>query len=263
MHLLITNDDGYRAPGLLALAAAVRMLGLPATIVAPSVPMSGAGQSRRSGVPFEWAWAEPLAGIPAIHLGSTPSACVVFALTAGVVPPVDLALSGVNAGENLGATLGVSGTFGAVAEAAARGIPGVALSREFGGAWTTPETWDWSWVADASAKVLTTLLAARSSWLTANVNLSGTDRGTDPAYTRLSRELYYTDGYDAGTGAIESRIGYRAEHLAPDDDITAFAEQRRTSITLTAPVGFRNATPHRQGTREPTVPGSGRTGSTI
>lgn len=232
MRLLITNDDGYRAPGLRALAESVRALGLDATIVAPSAPMSGAGQSRRSGVAAEWAWAEPIAGIPAVQVAATPAACVVFALTSGLLEPVDLCLSGVNAGENLGGTLNVSGTFGAVQEAAARGVPGIAVSREFGGPWAEPEGWDWSWVAGASARVLAPLLAARAGWWLANVNLSETDRGTDPAFTRVSRALYYTDTYDLTRGIIRSAIGYRAGELAPDDDITAFAEHRRTSITL-------------------------------
>ncbi|APE34368.1 hypothetical protein BOX37_10850 [Nocardia mangyaensis] len=232
MHLLITNDDGYRAPGLRALAESARALGVDATVVAPSAPMSGAGQSRRSGVAADWAWAEPVAGIPTIQVNSTPAACVVFALTSGLVAPVDLCLSGVNAGENLGATLNVSGTYGAVREAAARGVPGIAFSREFGGPWAEPEGWDWTWVPDATSRILATLLAARTGWFTANVNLSGTDRGADPAYTRISRALYYTDTYDLARGIIRSSIGYRLEDLAPDDDITAFAEHKRTSITL-------------------------------
>ncbi|HJQ46738.1 MAG TPA: 5'/3'-nucleotidase SurE [Amycolatopsis sp.] len=233
MHVLITNDDGYRAPGLRALAESVRELGWAATVVAPRAPMSGASRSRRSGVPAKWAWAEPTAGIPTIELDSTPAACVVFALTSGVLPPPDLCLSGVNAGENLGAALTVSGTYGAVLEAGSRGVPGIALSREFGGPWAEPEGWDWSWVAGATAPVLTQLLARRSRWFTANVNLSGTDRGTDPEFTRVSRTLYYTDTYE--TDRIVSVIGYRPGELAPDDDIQVFGEQKRTSITLFPP----------------------------
>jgi 5'/3'-nucleotidase SurE len=232
MHVLITNDDGYRAPGLRALAESVSGLGLSATIVAPSGPMSGASRSRRSGVPAPWAWAEPIAGIPTIHLQSTPAACVVFALTSGLLPPPDLCLSGVNAGENLGAALTVSGTYGAVLEAASRGVPGIALSRGFAGPWTEPENWDWSWIADATARVVSPLLATPATWFTANVNLSATDQGVDPAYTRVSRVLYYTDTYDLTRGGIHTVIGYRSEDLAPDDDIHAFGEQKRTSITL-------------------------------
>ncbi|WP_236796146.1 5'/3'-nucleotidase SurE [Amycolatopsis sp. GM8] len=232
MRVLITNDDGYRAPGLRALAETVRVLGWDATVVAPSEQMSGASQSRRSGVPAEWAWTEPIAGIPAIHVRSTPAGCVVFALTSGVLPPPDLCLSGVNAGENLGGSLMVSGTYGAVLEAACRGVPGIAVSREFGGPWSEPGTWDWSWVSEAAARTLPPLLAAPSGWFTANVNLSGTDRGTDPAYTRVSRALYYTDTYDAALGRISTVIGYRPEELSPDDDIYAFGEQKRSSITL-------------------------------
>ena len=230
MHILLTNDDGYRAPGMRALAQTVRALGWDATIVAPSVQMSGASRSRRSGVKAEWAWAEPTAGVPTIRLDSTPAACVVFGLTSGVVPPPDLCLSGVNAGENVGAALTVSGTYGAVLEAASRGVPGIAFSREYGGPWAEPEGWDWSWVAGAATPILTRLVEDRSRWFTANVNLSGTDQGSDPGYTRVSRQLYSTDIYQVDR--IVSTIGYRADELAPDDDLQVFGEEKRTSITL-------------------------------
>lgn len=232
MRVLITNDDGYDAPGLSALAESVRELGLEGTVVAPRAPSSGASRSRRSGVPAAWAWDDPVGGMPTIRLDSTPAACVIFALTSGVVPPFELCLSGVNAGENLGGALTVSGTYGAVLEAAARGVRGIALSREFGGPWTESRTWDWTWVAGAVTRTLTPLLAAPAGWFTANVNISGTDRGTDPAYTRVSRALYYTDTYDMARNSIVSTIAYRAEDLAPDDDIQAFGQEKRTSITL-------------------------------
>jgi len=231
MRVLLTNDDGYLAPGLRALAEAVSALGLQGAIVAPSAQMSGASRSRRGG-PAAWARAEPVAGIPVIHVAGTPAACVLFALTSGVLPRFDLCLSGINAGENLGAALTVSGTYGAVLEAASYGVPGVALSREFGGPWNEPLTWDWSWVAGAARRTLETLLAERDGWFTANVNLSGTDRGADPARTRVSRTHYYTDRYDLARAGIVSTIGYPAAVLDPDDDIRAFGEEKRTSVTL-------------------------------
>ena len=68
-------------------------------------------------------------GTDVYHLEATPAACVVFAAKSGILPPFDLCLSGVNAGENLGSGLTISGTFGAALEAADMGMRSIALSR--------------------------------------------------------------------------------------------------------------------------------------
>jgi 5'/3'-nucleotidase SurE len=230
-HVLVTNDDGYDAPGLRALVQAVDLLGLRATVVAPLRPMSGASRSRRQNVPAPWTWGEPIGGHPVIRVASTPAACVIFALTANVVAPVDLCLSGVNAGPNLGAGLTASGTYGAVLEAAAFGVRGAALSRAFGppgGA----ASWDWSWVPDAAARALECLLPTRAAWLTANINLPDHGGSAPPAFARLSRASYYRDIYDTDVGMILSHVGGYLQAIEDQDDIHTFAEQNRTSITL-------------------------------
>ena len=231
-HVLVTNDDGHDAPGLRALLQAVDLLGFSATAVAPLMPMSGASRSRRSNVAAPWTWGEPIGGHPVIRVASTPAACVIFALTAKVVAPVDLCLSGINAGPNLGAGLTASGTYGAVLEAAAFGVRGVALSRGFG-AGGDAASWDWTWAQAAAARALEHVLSSRSAWLTANINLADHGGSAPPAFTRLSHASYYREVYDAEAGLIRSEAGgYAPQAIDPEDDIHAFAEQQRTSITL-------------------------------
>jgi 5'/3'-nucleotidase SurE len=231
-HVLVTNDDGYDAPGLRALLEAVDTLGFSATVVAPLTPMSGASRSRVSNVAAPWTWGEPIGGHTVIRVASTPAACVIFALTAKIVAPADLCLSGVNAGPNLGAGLTASGTYGAVLEAAAFGVRGAALSRAFGppgGA----ASWDWSWVPDAAARALERLLSTRADWLTANINLPDHGGSAPPAFAKLSRASYYREVYDTDAGMIRSEAGgYPPQAIANEDDIHTFAEQQRTSITL-------------------------------
>lgn len=231
-HVLVTNDDGYDAPGLHALLEAVDIFGFRATVVAPLTPMSGASRSRFNNVAAPWTPGEPIRGHPVVRVASTPAACVIFALTANIVAPVDLCLSGVNAGPNLGAGLTASGTFGAVLEAAAFGVRGAALSRAFGppgGA----ASWDWSWVPDAAARAIECLLSTRAKWLTANINLPNHGGSAPPAFTRLSRASYYRDVYDTEARMIRSEAaGYLPQAIENEDDIYTFAEQQRTSITL-------------------------------
>jgi 5'-nucleotidase len=235
-HVLVTNDDGYDAPGLRALLQAIDLLGFSATVVAPLTQMSGASRSRRGNVAAPWTRGEPIDGHPVIRVASTPAACVIFALTSKIVAPVDLCLSGVNAGPNLGAGLTASGTYGAVLEAAAFGVRGVALSRAFGatdGATGGAASWDWSWVPAAAARALEPVLLSRSKWLTANINLPDQGGSAPPAFTNLSRASYYRDVYDAKAGVIVSEAGgYAPQAIEREDDIHAFAEQQRTSITL-------------------------------
>ena len=94
-------------------------------------------------------------------------------------------------------------------------------------------SWDWSWVPEAAAQALECLLSIRADWLTANINLPDHGGSAPPAFARLSRASYYRDVYDLDAGMIRSEVGgYPPQAIENDDDIHAFAEQQRTSITL-------------------------------
>ena len=124
MKILLTNDDGIDAPGLAALAVAARSLGGEAVVVAPAEPHSGCGHRVTTGQPLMVEEAEP--GWFRVH--GTPADCVRLAL-AQLAPDIDLVLSGINAGGNLGADIHHSGTVAAAREAALHGRPAVAASQ--------------------------------------------------------------------------------------------------------------------------------------
>lgn len=126
-RILVTNDDGVRAPGILALADALRPLG-DITIVAPAENQSGKGHSISITDPI-YVDAVTLPGdVKAWSAVATPASCVKVAIGALMQEKPDLVVSGINRGYNLAAVTYVSGTVGAAREAALAGIPAIAAS---------------------------------------------------------------------------------------------------------------------------------------
>ncbi|HSL21207.1 MAG TPA: 5'/3'-nucleotidase SurE [Vicinamibacterales bacterium] len=126
-RILVTNDDGVRAPGLLALAQALRGLG-EVTIVAPAENQSGKAHSLTISDPIYVDRVELPGGLPAWSAVATPASCVKVAVGAIMAEKPDLVVSGINRGYNLAAVSYVSGTVGAAREAALQGIPAIAAS---------------------------------------------------------------------------------------------------------------------------------------
>jgi 5'/3'-nucleotidase len=122
-HILLTNDDGYRAAGLLALAEVLQDFAT-VSIVAPSTEQSGAAQSLTLRQPIicsaiaERQWA----------IDGTPADCVIVALHKLLPERPDLVISGINHGANLGENIYYSGTVGAARESALHHIPSLAMS---------------------------------------------------------------------------------------------------------------------------------------
>lgn len=132
-RILVTNDDGVRAPGILAVALALQALG-EVTIVAPLDNQSAKSQSLTINDPIYRDAVELPGGLNAIGLAATPATCVKVALGAPLMPSrPDLVVSGINYGYNLGLTAYISGTVGAVREAAQVGVPAIAASLAAGG----------------------------------------------------------------------------------------------------------------------------------
>jgi 5'-nucleotidase len=122
MVFLLTNDDGFDAPGLDALTQAAADLGR-CVWIAPHQPLSGCGHRVTTDAPLriqprgEGRWA----------VEGTPADCVRLGLYR-LAPETNWVLSGLNLGGNLGTDVHHSGTVAAVREAALHGIPGIALS---------------------------------------------------------------------------------------------------------------------------------------
>jgi 5'-nucleotidase len=172
LKVLLTNDDGIDAPGLLALRETVeQVLGDTITqlyIVAPDCQRSECGHGVSSGKPLRIVET----GACAWSTSGTPVDCVRFAL-AQVCPAVDLVFSGINAGANLGTDLMVSGTFAAAREAFNRGVPAIAISHYRHP--SVPRTWDHTprWLAKPIRDLVDQTLAGdHALW---NINLPAID----------------------------------------------------------------------------------------
>jgi 5'-nucleotidase len=123
--ILLSNDDGVRAPGLLALADALASVG-DILIAAPDRERSAAAHSISLDRPLRAERVAPNAW----SIDGTPVDCVYLALHHLVPRKPDLCLSGINNGPNLGSDVFYSGTVGAAIEGALRGVPSMALSLE-------------------------------------------------------------------------------------------------------------------------------------
>ena len=123
MHILVSNDDGYTAPGIEALVHALRDLA-EISVVAPEVNHSGASNSLTLSRPL--AVRKALNGFT--YVNGTPSDCVHVALTGLLDRRPDLIVSGINNGANLGDDTLYSGTVAAAAEGYLFGIPSIAFS---------------------------------------------------------------------------------------------------------------------------------------
>jgi 5'-nucleotidase len=124
MRILIANDDGIYSPGVAALAEVAAKFG-DVRIVAPDVEMSSAGHSITSTRPLSYK-RTPIRGFEAYRVNGTPADCV--ALGAHMWERVDVVLSGINIGSNLGNSMWHSGTLAAAKQAVLLGMRGIALS---------------------------------------------------------------------------------------------------------------------------------------
>lgn len=131
-RILLTNDDGVRAPGLAALAEALGSVG-EVTIVAPAENHSGTGHAITLSDPIYVARVEIAPDMSATSLTGTPATCVRLALDQLLETKPDLVVSGVNRGSNFGLNAYISGTVAAAREAAMHGIPAIASSLDITG----------------------------------------------------------------------------------------------------------------------------------
>ena len=123
MHLLLSNDDGYQAPGLVALAQSLSEIA-KISVVAPHIDRSAASNSLTLQTPLranevEEGW---------YKVDGTPTDCVHLGLTGLLKNEPDMVVSGINCGPNLGDDVIYSGTVAAAIEGRHLGFPAVAVS---------------------------------------------------------------------------------------------------------------------------------------
>jgi 5'-nucleotidase len=127
MHILVTNDDGVLAPGLLALAQAMRLIG-KVTVLAPDHNWSASGHVKTLERPLRVKEVLLADGTKAWASDGAPSDCVALAMLGLFPEKIDLVASGINPNLNIGHDVTYSGTVTAAMEAAISGVPGVAIS---------------------------------------------------------------------------------------------------------------------------------------
>lgn len=180
MRLLICNDDGVHSPGLATLAELARHFG-DVLVMAPERERSSSGHAISASVPLRCRASKAVGGCPTYRVNGTPADAVALALH--LWPDIDVVLSGLNAGLNLGPAAWHSGTIAAARQAALGGVRAIALS--------VPATIEGD---DARVRpwiqvVLATLLDQPEGPPLVNVNVPREPRGV--MWTRAS-----TEGYD-------------------------------------------------------------------
>jgi 5'-nucleotidase len=128
-RILVVNDDGVHAPGILALAQALKDVG-EVTVIAPAENQSSKGHSLTVHEPIYVDAVELPGGIKATAVSATPASCVKVALMTLMTPKPDLVVSGINRGYNLGTSSYESGTVSAAREATLEGVPAIASSMD-------------------------------------------------------------------------------------------------------------------------------------
>ncbi|MBI2866390.1 MAG: 5'/3'-nucleotidase SurE [Chloroflexi bacterium] len=128
MKVLVTNDDGVYAAGLWALVRALAPLG-QVVVCAPDREQSAVGTSLTLHVPVRARQVAPLVeGVPTWAVEGTPGDSVVLAVDSLLDHDIDLVVSGINDGSNLGHDALISGTVGAALQGYFHGLPALAIS---------------------------------------------------------------------------------------------------------------------------------------
>ncbi|NQY26093.1 MAG: 5'/3'-nucleotidase SurE [Piscirickettsiaceae bacterium] len=179
MRILISNDDGYMAEGLTALAEAMATLG-EITVVAPDRNRSGASNSLTLENPLRVNQLDN--GIYRVE--GTPTDCVHLAITGLLDEEPDMVIAGINAGANLGDDVLYSGTVAAAIEGRFLGLPALAISLN-GHTATHYETA--AWVAKKLVQKLQTSSLPADTILNVNVPDIPIDQITGFESTRLGR----------------------------------------------------------------------------
>ncbi len=248
LKILITNDDGIYSKGLRAAVNALGELG-EVYVVAPLFQRSASGRAMTLHRPIRAKRVEISGAKVAYGIDGTPTDCVIFAIAR--FGNFDLAVSGINLGENLSTEITVSGTASAAIEAATHGIPSIAISLEVEWKKTLGdgEGVNFSvashFLRKIARAVLENGLPEGVDMLNVNVPSDATPE-TPIAITRLAKRSY--------SPTIEERIdprgypyywivGRKCEKFEPGTDTYALKVERKVSVTpinidMTARVDF-------------------------
>jgi 5'-nucleotidase len=217
LRILVSNDDGVSAPGIDALVQA--LAAEPATevdVVAPAANQSGSGGKTSPG-PLTATTTTTASGHPATAVDGFPADSVVYGLHTVLTSPPDLVMTGVNAGQNIGPFIDVSGTVGAARAAAQEGIPAVAISAGF------PEPFDFAGGVKAAI-----------DWLHEHRSALLASHGSPTTVTNINTPT-------CATGSVRGQVEVAPDPAAPTNDAIAPADCTSTQPAATTDVAaFHN-----------------------
>jgi len=260
--ILITNDDGINSPGLHAAAEAVADLG-DLLIMAPGTQQTGAGRSYPPNV-------DDTIHTTHISLNGTqhiaykasvsPAQAVRLAMIELAGRPIDLCVSGINYGENIGSGVTISGTVGAAIEAGSSNIPAIAVSLETPHEYHLSHSNDINFAVAAhftrifTQEVLSKGLPNQVDLLKIDIPASATLQ-TGWRIARVSRHRYYQTlpRHLRQPGGAKYHVHFDTGILEPDSDIYVFAVEKLVAVVpmtidLTAPVALQEVNHFYNGT---------------
>lgn len=186
-YILVTNDDGVEAPGLLSLKKALEAIGEVA-VFAPDHNWSAAGHPKTMHKPLRVEEVRLADGTLAYASNGAPSDCVALAILGLLPRKPDLVVSGINLGGNMGHDITYSGTVAAAIEAVISGIPAIAVSID-----TFSSDADYSVAAQFAARLARYVLEKGLppyTLLNVNVPALPADEIKGVRLTRLGRRVY-------------------------------------------------------------------------
>jgi 5'-nucleotidase len=217
--ILLTNDDGLFAPGLITVVNELARTGqYDLRVVAPEKEQSGVGHC----ITIHWplyaekvSLPDAVAHIPAYKVAGTPADCVKLAIT-NLFPDFkpDIVVSGINRGPNVGMNVLYSGTVGGALEAVINGFPAIALSLDI----PTSGLWHFALAAELCAPIIAAALEhGVPEWSALNVNIPNIPQA-DVKGTRLTqhgksgfKEYYVEEAEENGRRKfrLEGSMAYR------------------------------------------------------
>jgi 5'-nucleotidase len=242
-HILLTNDDGIRSPGLWAAAAALSALGF-VTVTAPRDQCSGMSRSlpnTSDGIIHEERVQVNGQEWTVYAVGGSPAQAVLHGILEIMPRKPDLVVSGINYGENVGSGITISGTVGAALEAAALGYPALAVSLQAATRYhlSYSDEVDFSAAAHFTREFGRLLLEKR---LSADVDVLKVDVPADASpetpwqATRMARQRYYEPlpperaGWDQ-PGTLLYKEAAAPDHAGDDTDVHVLRSKRLVSVT--------------------------------
>lgn len=218
-YILLSNDDGVDAPGILALAQAMRGIADRVQVVAPAVNQSMSGHKITLFQDIEIDKNRMLDGdIPTVAVNGSPADCIGVAAHGLVDWPPDIVVSGINRGANMSQDVVYSGTVSAAMEATIQGIPALAVSLD---SQQANKVEDYHVAARLAARVVTRMLENKVPPFTMlNLNVP---YGVDVRGIRLTR---------MGVRIYHNKLEYYGDNMirVTGDEPTGVVDEKGTDL---------------------------------